>query len=685
MTAGAAADVIQAYRDSHNGASPKPALVKQFLTGTAADLGLPAEEQGAGLLNVRAAVEAARGYQSPAGSQDSSTVAVTSGQVTVTGQAGSDHTTDVTVVNTSSKPQTVSASTRVFAPQSDAKQTVALNSSTDPQFPYATNGAPWVAHKVTFNVPTGADRLGASIAWQGAAQKSGNNVVTPVVRLTLLDPSGRYETNTRPQGGATSANFGFVDVPHPAAGTWTGILYTPVGANGFTGPVQLDTYTQRAVPAGSVSPQVTDLKPGETKKLHVQVTTPATGGDTTENVVVASSNGATTSVPVVLRSLVPLNGNSGTFTGTITGGNARSSSPAQSNSWAFDVPAGKKDLRVGVTVAKDPNLVMQGVLISPNGTPIDAETNVAFDGSGNIASYAAGVSATTVNPAAGRWRFVLNVLNPVSGAELGQTFNGQVAFDQDQATAPGLPNNTKTKLAAGKPVTVNVQYTNNTAAVQQLQADGRLNNRVDLPLLPIGASATIALPQSTSTVTPTFMVPPGTDKVTTVAASTTPAQLEFSGPTASPDLFGDLKRAQNGSTVSVVQDSGSASQPIVPGLWGTYVQQIGPFPTTGAPAGSSTVSASAHTLAFDPALTSSTGDPYAAAFNATAPAVTPVAVQPGATGNLQITLTPKGAKGTQVHGVLYLVSGPASNPVANSALSITGSVLAQIPYSYTVN
>ncbi|MBB4922527.1 peptidase [Kitasatospora kifunensis] len=685
LTAGAAADVIQAYRDSHNGASPKPALVKQFLTGTAADLGLPAEEQGAGLLNVRAAVEAARGYQSPAGSQDSSTVAVTSGQTTVTGQAGSDHTTDVTVVNTSSKPQTVTASTRVFAPQSDAQQTVQLNSTTDPQFPYATNGAPWVAHKVTFNVPAGADRLGASIAWQGAAQKSGANMVTPVVRLTLLDPSGRFETNTRPQGGATSANFGFVDVPHPAAGTWTGILYTPVGTNGFTGPVQMDTYTQRAVPAGSVSPQVTDLKPGETKKLHVQVTTPATGGDATENVVVASSNGTTTSVPVVLRSLIPISDNAGTFNGTITGGNARGSSPAQSNSWAFDVPAGKKDLRVGVTVAKDSNLVMQGALISPNGTPIDIESNAAFDASGNISSTTAGVSATTVNPAPGRWRFVLSVLNPVSGAELNQAFNGTVGFDQDQATASGLPNSTHTKLAAGKAVTLNVQYTNNTAAVQQLQADGRLNNRVDLPLLPIGASATITLPQTTSTVTPSFMIPPGTDKVTAVAASSTPAQLEFSGPTGSPDLFGDLKKAQDGSTVSVVKDNGSASQPIVPGLWGTYSQQIGPFPDSGAPAGTTTVTASAHTLAFDPALTSSTGDPFAAAYNASASAVTPVVVQPGATGNLQITLTPKGAKGTQVHGVLYLVTGPASYPVSNSQLAVTGSVLAQIPYSYTVN
>ncbi|MFJ6621875.1 S8 family serine peptidase [Kitasatospora sp. NPDC091335] len=679
---GAAALVIQAYRDTHGGDSPAPALVKKFLTGTATDLGVPAEEQGAGLLNVRAAVEAARGYAGGDGTDGAKTVLVTTGQIDIAGAPGSTHTADVTVTNTGDTTRTVSATTRGFVPQSSNRQTVQLDPSSKDTFKYATNGTDWVQKQVKFTVPAGADRLAASIAWQGAPNPVTNG---PVVRMTLLDPSGRFETNTRPQGGATPANFGLVDVPHPVAGEWTAVLYTPAGQAGYGGAVQLGTATQRAVPAGAVSPGTTDLKPGQTKTLKVRLTTPAASGDSSEAVLVSGSDGSTTSVPVVLRSLVPVNQGTGTFTGTVTGGNARNASPTQSFSYAFDVPKGRQDLRVGLTVGKDSKLLMQGALISPNGTPVDIEGNGLFDAQGQLTGTGDGVSATAVKPAAGRWRFVLNVLGPVSGQELAQDFTGTVAFDRNQATAAGLPNDVRTGLAAGKPVTVRVDYTNNTVATQRIAADGRLDRRADLPLVPQGSSATVALPLTLSSTVPSFLVPPGTDRLKAVAASSTPAQIELSATAGSPDLFGDLKKAQDGSAISVATDNGTAEQPVVPGNWTTFVQQIGPFGTGGAPAGTSTLTATAHTQAFDPALTSSTGDPYAAAVNASAPAATPVTVAPGATGSLQVTLTPAGPKGSTVRGVLYLVSGPTGVATANNVLNTTGSVLAAIPYSYTVN
>ena len=112
LTAGVAALVIQAYRDTHHGASPTPALVKQIIVSTARDLGVPAEEQGAGLIDARAAVEAARSIGANGGLSSSvtgSNLLLDTTQLDLSARAGDTKWAKVNVTNVSSQDQTVVA------------------------------------------------------------------------------------------------------------------------------------------------------------------------------------------------------------------------------------------------------------------------------------------------------------------------------------------------------------------------------------------------------------------------------------------------------------------------------------------------------------------------------------------------------------------------------------------------
>jgi hypothetical protein len=87
--------------------------------------------------------------------------------------------------------------------------------------------------------------------------------------------------------------------------------------------------------------------------------------------------------------------------------------------------------------------------------------------------------------------------------------------------------------------------------------------------------------------------------------------------------------------------------------------------------------ATAHTRPFDPAVTSATGDPLLGYVSADAPAATPVSVEAGANGSIQLTITPTGAKGSVVRGTLFL---DAVDPITGSTDEI-----AAVPYAYTVS
>ena len=690
VTAGAAALVIQAYRNYHHGASPSPALVKQFLTGTASDLGLPAPEQGSGLLNADAAVQAAENYHG---------VVTSPNQSLLTGAPGAHVSTSLAVTNSGSKSEKVALGTRSFASTSSSQTSVALDPATDQTFPYPTNGLPWAYKKVTFHVKGGAARLAVSIAWHGDPEGIPGG---SVVRLTLIGPDGAFVTNTRPQGGTTSANFGFVDVTHPKGGTWTAVLYTPTTAAAvpgqpqpFTGNVILNASTQQTVPDGSVSPSSLTLGAGQT--AHVQVNTSISGdaGDTAESVTLATSDGQHSSVPLVLRPVVPISGGKGTFTGTITGGNARAVAPTETNTYSFNVPAGTQDLNVGVHLTSDPNVLIEGALIDPDGETVDVDSNAtSVNSSTGVISSGPNLQLVQNAPEKGQWRFVLIVVDPVSGAEVSQAFQGTIGLNEARVSS-NLPASAGTTLTAGKAASYTISYANPGSVPEPVQVDPRLDGTTSVVLPSLSGTPTVTLPLSVTNVAnvPFYEVPPGTSQLSVAATSSTPAQVELAGPLGEPDVFGDLGAAQSGDLTSVarVTEAGGRHQ-VARGFWGTFVQQIGPFSDAGAPAGTSTLTATALTQPLDPAVTSAAGDPYAPGFTDQAPTGTPVAVNPGATGGITVTITPSAKAGTVVHGVIYLVTSPfnGTGTVGGAiggelgAVQTSGDVLAALPYTYTV-
>jgi len=676
LTAGAAALVIQAYRDSHHGASPSALLVKQIITSTADDLGLPADVQGAGLLDALRAVKAAQAIGAHGSSDD---VLASPGQLDLTASPGQNASGTVKVTNLSTKTQTVQASIRSTGRVLNrTNATVAIDANTSPTF-VDQLGRPRAYEEKSFTVPRGTGNLHASIAWAGPAA---------IVRLVLLDPNGVYTAYSLPQG---SGNFAEVIVPAPVSGTWTAVLFTATGAAGFTGNVAFSATNTANGSAGNVSPSRLTLRPGQTASVRVSVPPSSPAGDAAEALVLkpagnnnrmnpfggGSASGNTTQVPIVVRTLVSLRGGNATFNGSFGGGNGRAGIPAPGETYAFDVPRGAPNLFVGVTVTGNPNQAMYAFLVDPNGEPVSEQTNQRADASGNVTSLQPGVQLDQVNPQAGRWQLVFAVLGPVAGTSTTTPFRGVISLSPATVKATGLPASSRTRLAAGKPVTAAVSFVNNGVTDASVFVDGRLATRTDTGLVVTNNPYTFdtdILPPF-----PAFSVPTETDGLTVSSASTSPTLFEIS-PFPADQLVNlsfegdpDLEAGPAGTHPSVTNDD-----PIVaPQTWLALPTSIGPFGDAGSPAVTNTFTATAHTRPFDAAVTSSSGDPLLADVDASATAATPVSVGAGGHGTITVTITPSGAKGTVVNGILYLDTWDA----------VTGSTneVAAIPYSYTIS
>jgi hypothetical protein len=428
LIAGAAADVIQAYRATHDGASPTPALVKEILTSTATDIDSPADQQGAGLLNVYAAVRAAQqmpGSTDASGPGNAPGLIASPSQLDITGDGGSASDQTVSVYNTSDAATTVAGSYRWIGSEHQIGRIVTENVSAPPASqPVPPEGAQ-AATPITFRVPPGLDRLDADMIWPDPTNSN-------IICFALFDPKGRlaqlsYDDGSPGVNGATGSvsDIQHAEVTNPEPGRWTAkILWSgkdvdlalaPAVPGSYTGPMSFKVSGQNYLSSPASRPVAIPAHASATIPLTIGM--PRDPGDHPESVQFYARDGATTSLPVARRTLIPANG--GSFRTLITSTVGRSI--GQLSTYEINVPAGRTDLDVTFhTADASADNKFTFYLINPSGTVVTTDTSPK-----TINGTAVGTAElNTANPVAGTWQIDVVLNLTVSGKEFTQTVYG---------------------------------------------------------------------------------------------------------------------------------------------------------------------------------------------------------------------------------------------------------------------
>jgi hypothetical protein len=684
FVSGAAALVIQAFRKTHGGRAPTPAQVKQILLSTATDLGAPAQEQGAGLLDSYRAVQLAESYG--LAKRTGSTLLASPGQLTEAAVGGTGKAWKVTVTNEGAKPQTVAVSSRALNPASTsaASGSVTLNDATSSQYT-ADSGKKVNYQTFKFRVPAGQGRLDASIAY------AANPVIVGLpVSLVLFDPDGRVAADSEPQG---VANYGNVEVRAPASGVWTGVISgPPAGAGGYNGKVVWREATQNYSSFGRVSPSSLSLAPGQAKSFTLSVTAPANPGDLAGSLLLHSRGDGVTSIPVVVRSLVNVD-SGGRFTGDLTGGNGRGPLGA-SGYYQFAVPAGTKAVRTEIQLQNNPGIgnLVGAYLVGPDGNVEGYGENTDQSGAQSGLTDLT-LAATALNPQAGRWTLIVAFAQPVAGTEVSDQYTGSVDFTTAGTLGPTKPLPDGTTLAPGKAVTIPVKISNTSNAPQDYFLDARLDSATTMTLAPVvpgstapfaAGSAKTALPVSASATTPLYFVPSLTTAIGVRQTSSLPAMTDLAtafGGDPDVGIPGLTKGSLCGKSASA--SYAPAGGTVTSGLWEPAPTECGPYLAAARPA-TATDTLTATTAGFDQAVTVSTGDVERLAQGAgagNAGLTGAVEVQPGHFATVNVTFRPTGPAGRVVDGLLYLDTLQSSVPVYGQ---LAGDVVTALPYSYKV-
>ena len=238
--------MIQAYRDAHGGTTPTPAQVKEILTSTATDIGADADQQGAGLLNIHAAVEAARQMPGSTATTHGNSPELVNNptQLDVQGPGGSTVHQSVTLYNASSNTERVTGTYRALGGETSFGGPVTENvSAPAPSAPIPAQGAT-AAAPIKFTVPRGVSVLDADMRWPDPTNSDDN-----ILSFILTDPAGRLAQYSYDYGAAN-----FVPCPEAVARTSStprsNIRWPEPGRSRSCGPMAAATSRLRRTPPG---------------------------------------------------------------------------------------------------------------------------------------------------------------------------------------------------------------------------------------------------------------------------------------------------------------------------------------------------------------------------------------------------------------------------------------------------
>ena len=663
LTAGVVALVIQSYRDTHNGSTPSPALVKQIIMSTARDIDTRGADQGAGLVDAYRAVQAARSYGNSPKTGDG--LLFSTNAINVISNPGHSSTTQVTVTNDGASSQTLSPSVRALGtPSTIASGKLQLNQATDPTFIYQNGQPVGDVHTVPFTVPAHTDRLHAAIAWQ---QSNAANPDFQTVRFDLFDPAGRLVSQSRPQGpvGTPGGGFSEVEIHNAQPGTWKMVTFDTAfaGPDSYTGPLAYQLTSQSFTSGGTVRPASATLASGQSTTFRVTTTTPSSPGDVSESLVFGTTPGdsfAQGTVPITLRSLAQVGQ---TFTGTVTGGNSRMSFYGQELPYDFVVQGHHQDIDARITVA-NPGYQILAFLVDPSGTPVDVQSSAKWDGSGTNSQT---ISLFRQNPEPGTWQLEVVQINDVESDLVSSPFTARLDYDRAQARTVGLPDSASQRISPGSTIVAKIKVTNTGNQEEAYMVDARRNNQTTIPLTSIGGNpASEPLPISDSSTIPEFIVPPFSTAATIGASSTVPITLDTSPDFGTPDV--EAQQFGNSAVATVTAPELPAS------AWSCAPAEQGPFSGT-APATTFSCGADAVTSRFAPDVSTSAGNVWQDLLTGSS-TFNPLVLDPGQSGTISVSISPTDANKSKVRGSLTLETFNFN--------TLSSDEVASFPYAYRV-